>query len=466
MEKKKIFVLLPDGVGLRNFAYSNFYEFGVKQNFDVVFWNNTPFEVNDLGFPEVKIKNAKTHPLTDVYKNARKHIELNLNIKKTKDKVYDSYRFPFSYKNFKIALKNIFTEAIIKTHNSESGLEKVRNKIKQTERKTAFYQQSLETLKKEKPDVIFCTNQRHLSVVSPVLAAQDLGIPTVTFIFSWDNLPKAMMVVETDYYFVWSDHMKKELLFYYPYIKENQIFVTGTPQFEAHADEAKIMSKESFFAKYKLDIKRKYICYSGDDVTTSPDDSKYLEDTAKAIREINKEGQNLGLIFRRCPVDFSDRYDAILSEYSDVIVAIAPLWKKIGEAWSTIIPTKEDGDLLLNIIANTEMVINLGSSMVFDYIAFNKPCAYINYDVANKEKENWSVEKVYKYVHFQSMPAKKAVFWIDSKEMLQTIIRDMEVEDNRKYTKEWFEKINLHPINNASSRIIASLGKIIESNRN
>jgi hypothetical protein len=38
-----------------------------------------------------------------------------------------------------------------------------------------------------------------------LLAAQQLGIPTATFIFSWDNLPKATMVVETDYY-VWSDH--------------------------------------------------------------------------------------------------------------------------------------------------------------------------------------------------------------------------------------------------------------------
>jgi hypothetical protein len=44
-----------------------------------------------------------------------------------------------------------------------------------------------------------------------LLAAQQLGIPTATFIFSWDNLPKATMVVETDYYFV-GDHMKLELL--------------------------------------------------------------------------------------------------------------------------------------------------------------------------------------------------------------------------------------------------------------
>jgi hypothetical protein len=55
--------------------------------------------------------------------------------------------------------------------------------------------------------------------VAPLLAAQDLGIPTATFIFSWDNLPKATMVVEANYYFVWSHHMKRELLLYYPNIE-------------------------------------------------------------------------------------------------------------------------------------------------------------------------------------------------------------------------------------------------------
>jgi hypothetical protein len=37
------------------------------------------------------------------------------------------------------------------------------------------------------------------------------------------------MVVETDYYFVWSSHMKQELLYYYPYINDDQIIITGTP---------------------------------------------------------------------------------------------------------------------------------------------------------------------------------------------------------------------------------------------
>jgi hypothetical protein len=78
MQNNKIFILLPDGVGLRNFAYSNFNDIGKEQGFNVIFWNNTPFDLTELGFKEIKIQNSKSHPLTETYKNARKQIELNL----------------------------------------------------------------------------------------------------------------------------------------------------------------------------------------------------------------------------------------------------------------------------------------------------------------------------------------------------------------------------------------------------
>jgi len=101
-------------------------------------------------------------------------------------------------------------------------------------------------LTKEKPDFIFCTNQRPSQAIAPILAAQDLGIPTATFIFSWDNLPKATTLVETDYYFVWSEHMKKEVLMYCPYVPAEKILVTGTPQFESHFDSNLLQTKEAF----------------------------------------------------------------------------------------------------------------------------------------------------------------------------------------------------------------------------
>jgi len=462
MSNNKIFILLPDGIGLRNFAYTSFYNLGKEIGFDVVFWNNTPFPLSNLGFNEIKIENAKIHPLTDIYKNVKIQAELNLNIKKTKDKVYNLYRFPYSYSSLKNLIKSIAVQSLTAIYFSQRGLIKIRNKLNKVERKTLYYRQSLDTLKKEKPALVFCTNQRPVLAIAPLLAAQDLGIPTACFIFSWDNLPKATVIVETDYYFVWSDYMKNEILFYYPNINEQQIFITGTPQFEPHYDKLKLITREKFFGQNNLDLNKKYICYSGDDITTCPDDPKYLEDVALAIRELNKKEYAFGIIFRRCPVDYSSRFDNVLDEYKDVIVSVAPKWERKGEMWNAILPTPDDIILQVNTIAHTEMVINLGSSMVFDYAAHDKPCAFINYDVDIKVMPNWSAAKIYNFVHFRSMPNEKAVIWLNNSEEIASKIEKglIDSKETIDYAKKWFGIINQQPPVESSQRIWDAIKKI------
>jgi hypothetical protein len=59
MKNNKVFLLLPDGIGLRNFAYTDFYEKGRQMGFDLTFWNNTSFDVSSLGFKEIRIVNQK-----------------------------------------------------------------------------------------------------------------------------------------------------------------------------------------------------------------------------------------------------------------------------------------------------------------------------------------------------------------------------------------------------------------------
>lgn len=459
---KKIFILLPDGIGLRNFAFTKFHSLGLKMNFDILFWNNTPFPLQDLGFKEIIIKSSQSHPFTDILKNARKHIELNLSVAKTNDNIYDKYRFPFSYENFKSTLKSLATQILIFVFSSKRGLMLIQKLINRLEKSTPYYLESLKTIKSENPSFVFCTNQRPMLAIAPLLAAKELGVPTATFIFSWDNLPKATMVVETDYYFVWSEHMKNELLYYYPYIKSSQILITGTPQFEPHFDISLLKSKEDFFKENGLDINRRYICYSGDDITTSPNDPNYLEDVAKAITRLNQSGHNVGILFRRCPVDFSTRFDKVIETYKDIIVSVQPKWIKKGKMWDTILPTKEDMSLLINTINYTECVINLGSSMVFDYAIFNKKCMYINYDIDNCEVNNWSVKNIYNFVHFRSMPNENAVIWINSPLQIQSEIecllstKQIKVEEARK----WLDKIVGKEPTKASENIWSAISKI------
>ena len=102
------------------------------------------------------------------------------------------------------------------------------------------------------PEKLFCSHQRGVQCAPVFAAAKDLGIETITVIYSWDNLPKARMALQADKYLVWSDCMKEELKLYYPEIASNQIFITGTPQFECYQHSENIIPKEAFYNQYDL----------------------------------------------------------------------------------------------------------------------------------------------------------------------------------------------------------------------
>lgn len=462
--KKKIFIFLPDGVGLRNFAFTKFKEIGESKDFDIQYWNNTPFSLKDsLGFNELKIDVNQLHPLTPLYSRARKRIELNISQNKFKDEVYSTYKFPLNYKGLKNVLKSTFISILIGLYSSKKGLDRIRKKINSLERKNPKYEYCKSQLKEFKPDLIFCTTQRSTQSISALLAAKDLGIPTVAFVYSWDNVPKAMQVVETDYYCVWSEHMKKQVLQYYPFVKDDQVIVTGTPQFEPHYYNELIKTREAFCNENGLDTSKKYICFSGDDETTSPLDQYYLEDLAKAIRNLNATGENLGIIYRKCPVDLSDRYDEILKTYSDIIVPIEPLWKPVGTMWNEVMPTKEDVAMLVNVCYHSEFVTNVCSSTVFDFVVHNKPCIYYNYEQPQLKKGIRDIGQNYKYVHFRSMPSQEAAVFCTDKKDLEGLVGNVlnGKVSNVSEGLKWYEIIVGKTPTKASENIWSAINKII-----
>ena len=461
MRSKKILVIIPDGVGLRNFVYTKFPEEAKKVGWELLFLNMTHFDLKGMGHSEMKL-DPRPSVWTDLLKRAKILIELDLFKSKFDDPVYEKYKFPASSKGFKNKLKNFILSILIRRYNSESGLVKLRRKMKDAERKTGYYNTCLEILKRENPDVVFCTNQRPVNAISPITAAQDLGISTSCFIFSWDNLPKATKVLDTDYYFVWSEYMKMELLQYYPDIKADQIKITGTPQFEIHNDRAVVLNKEEFFNNNGLDKEKKYLCFSGDDITTSPHDEYFLKDVAEEVEKLNQKEHKLGIIFRRCPVDFSQRYDKILQDHKGLIVPIDPEWTGGGDYWNHAIPTKEDLHLQTNIIEHSFMVINVGSSMVFDYAAKGKPCAYLNYlpPLTNLEKD---IKEVYSYTHFKSMPDENSVYWINKKSDISLIVESALRDPHAVVSnaQDWFNIINSNS-SDSTVQIINELDKLLK----
>ncbi len=464
---KKIYILLPDGVGIRNFVYTDFISQLLHTGTDVTLWADD-YLLNIIEYKEInKLSLSKAKPTTvfaELYKNAWVISLLKYQAKIYKNKVYLSYIFPNRYKGFNEFMKNILVKCLTLNATSYYKINKLKEAYIKNIKKTVYYKEILNHLKEAVPDLIFCTNQRFTKSISPLLAAKELNIPTACFIFSWDNLPKATLVISTDYYFVWSDFMKYELKTYHPEIKEHQIYVVGTPQFTPYFNKRLQVGRDEFANRYCLPISDKWVCFSGDDVTTSPNDHFYLADFAKAITLWNATStKKIHIIFRRCPVDISNRYDDVLNEYKNVITAIKPEWEPLNKltGWATIIPQKSDSRLLTNTILHCEFTVNIGSTMAFDFAVFGKPCIYINYNI--KAHNMWDIHKVYKYIHFASMPTVDAVLWVnDSSEWLNIIQKA--IYDNKKTVaecKKWLEKISLHPLGLANNRIVESLLKIM-----
>ncbi|NEV93932.1 UDP-glycosyltransferase [Psychroflexus sp. YR1-1] len=465
MKNKKLLLYLPDGVGLRNFVFTNFINHAQNAGFEVEVWNSTPLLEKELRVKTHQVPKAKLSWMTDLRKAAYIDAQLNEFTKRFKNQIYQTYKFTTKANNLKALLKQVLKQLISRKINSLKDLRDLKKEIIGAEKKTNYFQACQTQLLEIKPDLVFCTNQRPVSATAPIEAAKELGIPTASFIFSWDNLPKATMIIEPDYYLVWSKFMKNELLLYYPYIQKNSVFITGTPQFEAHRNIALLQDKVSFYLENNMDLSKTYICFSGDDVTTSPDDQDYLRDVCEAVTNINQTGKmNLGVIFRPSPVDHSGRYDKVLKDYKKIIAYIPPKWKQQGDTWDTVVPTREDIALQVNTIFHSDLIINIASSMVFDFASMDKPCLYINYLSKTPRLKNWHPQKIYNFIHFQSMPDKDAVIWLTSKEEMEDKILEG-LTNPKPYVEKaqnWFGIINQQPAQEASKRIAKALNEIID----
>ncbi|MUU77646.1 hypothetical protein [Winogradskyella endarachnes] len=459
-KEKHILFLVPDGVGIKNYIYSNIIK-ELKENAKISIWSPLPIEafadvkkIHNIDFQYKQIKLKPENIKTRLYREATTFARLIHNSKiQSNPSILTNWR-PSKYS---LKVKLLYKSAEI----LGSYLSKKYTKILHFEQKSRNNISSLtidnyiKELEKLNPTSILITHQRVPGLMPICLAARKLNIKTFTAIFSWDNLPKAKLVVNSDYYIVWSEWMKAEMKTYYPEISENRVLLIGSPQFEFYLDKNRITPREEFAHIHGLDIHKKWICFSGDDQITSPFDNLFLDDIATSLES---EKDDIQIIFRRCPVDFSTRYDSTLSKFNNLIVSIDPLWNnESNSGWVGYFPKYQDIDMQVNLAYHCSMVINLGSTMALDFSIYDKPCLYLNYNPAYSKV--WSTEMIYSFQHFRSMNGLDAVGWLNDKDSIRnTVLKALnpkqEIAVDR---KKWMEKLVLHPLDENSSKIAKAL---------
>lgn len=460
MQNNKLLLIFPDGVGIRNYLYSNVFK---NTNCELVLFHNFDYQTitdikkgttfsDEITIPKYK-ETIQEKFLRELI--CLKRLKYNSEITKNKTILFNWNwnKNSFFKKGFYKAI-----EIVSKFNQNYGTILNLEIKYQKAIRKNKFYSEIKSILEKLDLHSIFCLHQRGLKMATIFAVAFDLKIPTTTVIYSWDNLPKARLALRADKYLVWSDYMKQEMKLYYPEIHQDTVIVTGTPQFECYMNKDNIIDKETFYRNYSLDLTKKIICFSGDDERTSPDDPKYLEDIASAIIKSNCNDK-YQILLRRCPVDMSDRFNKVINKYPDLIKKAPPLWNFNNiKTWTTIYPTIDDIKLLVTTAYYSDVVVNLGSTMAFDFAMFNKPCIFINYDQVEKVVSNWSTNTIYQFQHFKSMPNKSAVYWLNNKQEIVIKIEKSLSHKNNKHMDIW-KKTILGDYQNASKNILEQIKK-------
>jgi hypothetical protein len=300
--------------------------------------------------------------------------------------------------------------------------------------KNAITKEYIRILKEDKPSHLFFTHQRPPYLAPFLYAAIQSKIPTSTFIFSWDNLAsKGRMLGSFDNFLVWSQLMKDELLYFYPNVKGQNVEIVGTPQFEPYVLSKYESSKENFFSKFNLDPAKKIICYSCADVSIGPNDPIVIKTIAEAIRN-NEIEFPVQLLVRTSPAEDDRRFKAIRDEFPEIIWNV-PKWvltrENHQESWSQRIPSQEDITDLRSLLENSDLSINMCSTMSLDFMLFDKPV--INTVFGNRQNGLYDDQRFLNYIHYKKVTDGNAVIIAkDKKQLIDQINQAFINPDERK----------------------------------
>jgi hypothetical protein len=226
------------------------------------------------------------------------------------------------------------------------------------------------------PDLVFNTAHIHAPAADlPVRVARRMGIPTAAFIFSWDNLTtRSRITVPYDYYFVWHQQMRDELLSIYPAIDPEQVFVTGTPQFDFHFKPEFWLSREELAEEIGFDPNRPFVLYTTGRYQDFPEEHHHVEVVIRILENADLDPKPQ-LVVRTYAKGTSSEMEALAgAEIPDVFFPPI-LWNK---EW--LMPQYEDLAIYTSLLRHAVMGINAASTVSLELLMQDKPVVNLGFD--------------------------------------------------------------------------------------
>ena len=228
-------------------------------------------------------------------------------------------------------------------------------------------------------------------------------------IHSWDNITsKGRIPGMFDTFFVWGEHMKEELISYYPAIKSNKIHETGSIQFDFHKKKAFYESKNEFYLRQRIPMDSNIIIYAASTPSLGPDEHLIVE-------KLLKKFPDMTLYLRVHPKDDGKRYLKLKEKYENLLID-HPNKSGLLKEWDC---SKIDIKNLVNSIRYCKAVITMGSTMVLDAMIHDKPVILVNFSCGKLFSPG---RYNYHYSHYIPVMQDDSAYMAGSINMVETFV--------------------------------------------
>lgn len=278
------------------------------------------------------------------------------------------------------------------------------------------------------PDVVITNTVGHDELDEPILRnAKEMGIATVTFIASWDNVWKIERLIQSkipiciaDRIIVWNGMMKAHFMRLFPEFAESRIAIIGAPRLDYFSQNNKIATKEEVYKQFGFaDIARPFIHIA----TTELYPMEYI---VRTIRENIDSGiiPNNPYIYASVhPGGSLENYKSC-EKYGVTVRFSSGRKEEISLPSFRYAPTENDIFFLLGVFSHASVLVNHSSTVALESLITGVPVINVKYG-KTFDWWNWRRSMVYRdfQQHYDDLVSDGATYIATSKkELVEAVV--------------------------------------------
>ncbi len=251
-----------------------------------------------------------------------------------------------------------------------------------------------EQLESIKPDLLVSTACVAYGEFPYLLAAPELGIPTLGCILSFDNLTSRGALPTFDQYAVWSERMAEQVRRFHPDRPATTIHVTGTPQFDFHLRPEFRWSRADTLRHLGLRPTDRYVLHAANHAEFTPTEPELVAELSRRLRRVERLRDHY-IVVRPHPYDDHERWARAKGSDAKIVMS----WPAgPGDPLRA-----SDQARLVSTLLHADVCLNTASTMSLDSAVVDTPVVCVGFSWRQGGGEDPSCRELHFTEHYRPL---------------------------------------------------------------